>query len=184
MEEQTVLPLKIDRQHGGLGLLDQPGREGLPGQLLRLACGMSGGRDPAGRKHNDRYALLQEPAGQLTGFQICLDRLPAPGKIDWQHAVMDFRKLHNVAVCENAIGTAKLFGKRQQGDPVADAKWVVGDDNQRRFGRHPDRPGAHVSTGITVRIDVEPGADHIEQLAHHTGTLAGHFGAPRVVDRQ
>src|ERR1700738_5380161 len=79
MKERAVLTLEVYRQHGGLCLLDQPGRESLPGQFLGLASGMFGGCTPARREHHDRYAVPQQASGRVAGLKICFDCCPGRG---------------------------------------------------------------------------------------------------------
>jgi len=93
--------------------------------------------------------------------------------------VANFRKLEEVAVDENAIGTIELLGECQYCNSIADAKRMIGYNHQRYVWRHSDGPKIRIGV---AGVDVEPSSDHVKQFVHHPRTLVGNLLSPGVIE--
>jgi hypothetical protein len=146
------------------------------GSSSALPKGCSAVATPPPGEHDDGDAVLQEPAGLAPCCDVGLGRLRGAREVDRQRDRTDFRHAHEIAVDQDAVRPAELFGEREERNAVADAERMIGDDDERRIRRQHGRPGR--------RFERDRGADHIEKLAHHSRALAGNVPPPAVVNRE
>ncbi|MGZ2483569.1 hypothetical protein ACVITL_002092 [Rhizobium pisi] len=173
MKQGAVLALEVDRQHAGARCLNELCRKHLPRQIFGRSEAHPGGRHAARRKDDDGGAALEQPHRLVPAPDVHRQRLPAFFEGDRQRIRRHLRHLQQVVMDQHPEGAAELFGKRQNGDSVADAEGMVGDDDDRFDRDGFERP---------IAVDVEFDVNQIEQLAEHTVALADDVAAPEVVE--
>lgn len=126
---------------------------------------------PAGKTTGG--AFLEQAQRFVAYGEIVLQRLARFAKIDRKRVGLHLADLQQIGVDHDAERPSELLGERQDGNAVADAEGMVGDDDQRPVGKIARRPGA---------VDTQR---HVDQRQHAAeDALAGRhdLAAPEIVE--
>ena len=140
MEQPAILTGKMNGHNRGAGRLDEFCREHFPWQIFGFAKHLVCCCNAACRKDDNRHALFQKPHGFMTGFHIQRQCIFGFVKGNRQRIRLHFLDFHQIIVDQNPERASQLFCKRQNGNAIANTKWMIGHQNQRPFGQILRRP--------------------------------------------